>query len=99
LPNIKSAIKRVRISKKKTLQNSMRKSILKTNIKKCKQAIANNEPNAVEALKLAIKTIDKAAAKNIIHKTPLREKNQACKGIERCPQTTIKTYWKVRFYI
>jgi len=55
----------------------MRKSILKTNIKKCKQAIANNEPNAVEALKLAIKTIDKAAAKNIIHKNTAARKNQS----------------------
>jgi len=99
VPNIKSAIKRVRISKKKTLQNSMRKSILKTNIKKCKQAIANNEPNAVEALKLAIKTIDKAAAKNIIHKnTAARKKSKLVKALNAALKHN-KTYWKVRFYI
>jgi small subunit ribosomal protein S20 len=82
LPNIKSAIKRVRVAKTKTLKNSIRKSVLRTNIKKCKQAIASNDSNAAEALRVAIKTIDKAAAKNIIHKnTAARRKSKLAKAL------------------
>jgi len=77
LPNIKSAIKRVKVSKNKALQNSIRKSILKTAIKKCKTAIATNDPEAATLLKRAIETIDKAAAKNVIHKnTAARKKSK-----------------------
>lgn len=77
MPNIKSAIKRVKVSENKALKNSIRKSILRTSIKKCKAAIANNDPEAATLLKSAIETIDKAAAKNIIHKnTAARKKSK-----------------------
>jgi len=82
LPNIKSAIKRVRVSETKTLKNSIRKSVLRTNIKKCKEAIASNDSDAANALKVAIKTIDKSAAKNIIHKnTAARRKSKLAKAL------------------
>jgi len=81
LPNIKSAIKRVKVSKNKALQNSIRKSILKTSIKKCKVAIANKDPLAATLLKEAIETIDKSAAKNIIHKnTAARRRSKLVKA-------------------
>jgi len=82
LPNIKNAEKRVRITKHKTLVNSARKSLLKTTIKKCNEAIANNDPNAANALKNAIKIIDKSAAKNVIHKnTAARRKSKLAKAL------------------
>ena len=77
MPNIKSAIKRVKVTKNKSLKNSIRKSMLRTAIKKCKIAIDNNDPSAATLLKSAIETIDKSAAKNIIHKnTAARRKSQ-----------------------
>jgi small subunit ribosomal protein S20 len=82
LPNIKSAIKRVRINKYKTLKNSMRKSALKKAIKKCKESIANNDAKAADILKIAFKTIDKSAAKNVLHKnTAARRKSKLAKAL------------------
>ena len=55
MPNIKSAVKRVKVSEKKTLQNSMIKSATKTAIKKYEEANANKDPNTVELLNAAKK--------------------------------------------
>lgn len=68
MPNTKKAIKRVKIAEKKRLANIMRKSALRTAVKKCRLAIQNNDPNAKELLNKAIKALDKAATKNVIHK-------------------------------
>lgn len=82
MPNIKSAIKRVRITKHKTLKNSIRKSALKSTIKKCKEAIANNDANAANVLKIAMKSLDKSAAKNVLHKnTAARRKSKLAKAL------------------
>ncbi len=82
LPNIKSAIKRVKVSKTKTLKNVVRKSALKTSIKKCKEAIANGQDTAAESFKSATKALDKAAAKNILHKnTAARRKSRLAKAL------------------
>ena len=62
MPNIKSAKKRVKVINAKTLQNKMVKSNLKTVIK---AADAEKSP---EAIKLAIKKVDQACAKGIMHK-------------------------------
>ena len=74
MPNIKSAIKRVKVIKAKTIKNTARKSALKTTIKKCKESIAKNDPSSAEALKNAIKAIDKAAAKKLLHKNTAARK-------------------------
>ena len=82
MPNIKSAIKRVRVTKAKTLKNAIRKSALKTVIKKAKAAIASNDASATETFKNAVKAIDKAAAKNLIHKnTAARRKSKLAKAL------------------
>ena len=67
MPNIKSAIKRVKVTEKKTAANKMKKSEMRTAIKKTKASIAEGTESA-EALKNAQKTLDKAAAKGYIHK-------------------------------
>lgn len=82
LPNIKSAIKRVKVSETKTLKNTIRKSALKTTIKKSKEAIANNDASAKDALVNAYSAIDKAAAKNLMHKnTAARRKSSLAKAL------------------
>ncbi|MCX7746743.1 MAG: 30S ribosomal protein S20 [Clostridia bacterium] len=82
MPNIKSALKRVKVTKVKTLKNSIKKSVLKTSIRKCKEAIAKGDAAVTETFKNAIKTIDKAAAKNVLHKnTAARRKSKLAKAI------------------
>ncbi len=78
MPNIKSAKKRVLVISTKTLRNQMIKTNLKTCIKNFESCVAeNNKEKAVEAYKLAIKKIDQAVAKGILHKnTAARKKSQ-----------------------
>lgn len=82
MPNIKSAIKRVKVTKVKTLQNTIKKSTLKTAIKKAKEVIAKNDTDATQTLKSAIVLIDKAAQNNIMHKnTAARKKSRLTKAL------------------
>ena len=82
MPNIKSAIKRVKVTKVKTLKNVIRKSALKTILKKSKEAITAGSSSATETFKDAVKAIDKAAAKNLIHKnTAARRKSKLAKAL------------------
>ncbi|MDP4114323.1 MAG: 30S ribosomal protein S20 [Bacillota bacterium] len=82
MPNIKSAIKRVEVTKTKTMKNMVKKSALKTTIKKCSEAIESKDENASKVLNATAKTIDKAAAKNILHKnTAARRKSRLAKAL------------------
>ena len=69
MPNIKSAKKRVLIAKVNNERNKMDKSILRTTLKKFDAAVAEgNREQAYSAYKAAVKTIDQAVCKGIIHK-------------------------------
>lgn len=68
MPNIKSAKKRVKVIATKTAQNKETKSALKTAVKKAYIAVENNADNKAEAVRFAVKKIDQAAAKGILHK-------------------------------
>lgn len=77
MPNIKSAKKRVKVIAAKTLQNKTVKSNLKTVLKDANAAIENNAENKAEVVKVAIKKIDQACAKGIMHKNcASRKKSQ-----------------------
>jgi len=77
LPNIKSAKKRVRVIKTKTLQNQMFKSQLKTTIKKFDVSLNEGKAEAEVAYKNAVKKIDQAVSRGILHKnTAARKKSQ-----------------------
>ena len=68
MPNIEAAIKRVRTSEKSAIQNNVQKSSMRTAIKKYVQAVEAGNENAEPLLKEAIKSIDMAASKGLIHK-------------------------------
>mgnify|MGYP004471191573 CR=1 FL=1 len=75
MPNIKSAKKRVKVTKAKTLQNKMVKSALKTEIKKYEAALAAGDMEAAQATyKVAVKKIDQAVAYGILHKNAAAHK-------------------------
>lgn len=82
MPNIKSAKKRVKVTKVKTLQNKMVKSDLKTALKAADAAVAANAENKADVVRVAIKKVDKAAAKGIFHKNVAsRKKAQLMKKL------------------
>lgn len=77
MPNIKSAKKRVKVIATKTLQNKTLSSALKTTIKKASAAVVNNAEEKNEAVRLAVKKIDQAASKGILHKNTASRKKSA----------------------
>ncbi len=78
MPNIKSAKKRVPVSQTKAMQNKAAKSALKTEIKKFEAAVAEgNRSEADVAYKVAVKAVDKAAAKGLLHKNNAAHKKSS----------------------
>lgn len=75
MPNIKSAKKRVLISKARNEANKAAKSALRTSIRK-----ARAEGASADAIKAASVNVDKAAGKGLIHKNKAaRLKSQLAK--------------------
>lgn len=69
MPNIKSAIKRVNVTETKNLRNRMIKSNIRTSMKKLENAAAEGNAQEINAqLNATVSTLDKAAAKGIMHK-------------------------------
>lgn len=69
MPNIKSACKRVSLSKAQNEKNKAAKSALRTAVKKFDVAVAEGNKEAASVnFKAAVKAVDKAAGKNLIHK-------------------------------
>jgi ribosomal protein S20 len=77
MPNIKSAKKRVKVIKVKTLRNKAYHSSLKTELKKADAAVAAKADNKEEAVRLAMKKIDQAVSKGILHKNCAARKKSA----------------------
>lgn len=68
MANHKSAIKRQRQNEKRRLQNRALRSRARTFVRKARESItATNSDNAVEATREAIKELDKAVSKGVIH--------------------------------
>lgn len=75
MPNIKSAIKRVEVARKKNAENKIAKSKINTFTKKYKTAIANNDiASAENLLKEVVSIIDCASKDNVIHKNSASRK-------------------------
>ena len=83
MPNIKSAIKRVNIIEKKTLQNNMVKSAYKTAIKTFEAAVAEGDKEKAEkTFKQAVKKVDQACTKGVIKaNTASRKKSNLAKKL------------------
>ncbi|GAA3403552.1 30S ribosomal protein S20 [Paenibacillus hodogayensis] len=83
MPNIKSAIKRVKTNDKRRLQNASQRSALRTAVKTFETAAASqNVESAKEALITASKKLDKAVTKGLIHKNAAaRKKSRLAKQL------------------
>ena len=68
MANIKSQIKRNRTNEARRLRNKAVRSEIKTRVKVAVSVAADSPEQAEDALRTAIKRLDKAAAKGIIHK-------------------------------
>lgn len=74
MPNIKSAVKRVKVNAAKKMRNRIKKSELKTTLRDFREALEAKSPDTPELLRKAIKKVDQAAAKKLIHKNAASRK-------------------------
>lgn len=82
MPNIKSAKKRVSIAAIRTARNKAVKSNMKTFLKKAQTEVVAGADSAENSVRLAIKAVDKACAKGVLHKkTAARKKSQLARLI------------------
>jgi small subunit ribosomal protein S20 len=68
MANIKSQMKRNRQNERRRLRNKAVRSELHTRTKSAEAAAASGAEDAEERLRAALKRIDKAATKGVIHK-------------------------------
>ncbi|MCM3126171.1 MULTISPECIES: 30S ribosomal protein S20 [unclassified Paenibacillus] len=83
MPNIKSAVKRVKTNDKRRALNASQKSALRTVVKAADQALTTNEvETAKAAIQAASKKLDKAASKGLVHKNAAaRKKSRLAKKL------------------
>ncbi|MCL2588451.1 MAG: 30S ribosomal protein S20 [Oscillospiraceae bacterium] len=84
MPNIKSAEKRVRIGEIREARNKANRTRLKTTLKRFEAAVVSgNKEEAASAYKLAVKTVDKAVSRNLLHKNnAARKKSSLTKRLD-----------------
>ena len=82
MPNIKSAKKRVLVSGVRNERNKADKSALKTALKKFEAAAAEgNRTEADGAYKVAVKKVDQAVAKGVLHKNTAAHRKRDRKSV------------------
>jgi len=84
MPTIKSAKKSILQDKKRTFTNKVKKSQMRTYLRKLREAVAEGNKTEAEALLKAVyQKIDKAAKGNCIHKNQAaRKKSQALRSVQ-----------------
>ncbi|MGH9302923.1 MAG: 30S ribosomal protein S20 [Acidimicrobiales bacterium] len=84
MANIKSQIKRDRQNERRHERNRAVRSEVRTRTKTALAGAETGAEDAEERLRLAVKRIDKAAAKGIIHKNQAaRRKSRLVRGVAR----------------
>ena len=82
MANIKSQIKRNAQNEKRRVRNKAVRSEVKTRVKSAVTAASEGAENSTDAARLAVKRIDKDAAKGVIHKNAAaRKKSRLAKRL------------------
>ncbi len=70
MPNLRSSKKRVRVEEKRRLRNKAVKSTVRTFVTKARNAIAAApaEPQTDDAIREAIRELDRAVTKGVLHR-------------------------------
>ena len=73
MPNIKSAMKRVKVPEKKNLRNRMMKSAMRTSVKKFDAAVTAGQVDA-QLLSATSSAVDRAVSKGVMSKNAANRK-------------------------
>jgi len=87
LANIKSAIKRIRSSKRKQIRNQVIRTRARSAVKEARLAIQSSSPDDMaKAIQAAYSALDRAAGKGTIHKrNAARRKSRLMKRLAKRP--------------
>jgi len=90
MPNSVSAKKSLRQNHKRRLRNRSQRTALRNVLKKARAVAALGDAESTEkAFRLAVKRLDQAAAKNLIHRnTAARTKSRLAKLVQKSSTTT-----------
>lgn len=77
MANVKSAKKRIKVIAAKSMRNKAVKTGMKTAIKKVNAAVDNGSADKAEQFRIAVKTIDQACAKGVIHRNTAARRKSA----------------------
>lgn len=77
MANTKSAIKRMRQNEKRRQRNRVVRTRVRTVLKTARAAVANPAGDARDAVLQAIRTLDKAVTKGVIHRNTAARKKSA----------------------
>jgi len=85
MPNTKQALKRMRVTEKRTARNRHVKSTVKTAVRRFGETLAKGSlESASDKLTAAVKVLDKAAGKGVLHKnTAARKKSRMAKRLNK----------------
>lgn len=85
MPNTKQALKRMKVTAKRTARNRHVKSTFKTAVRRFSDTLAQGDLTAAgDKLQVAMKTIDKAASKGVVHKNAAaRKKSRLAKRLNK----------------
>lgn len=90
--NLKASKKDIIINRRNRRRNVHFKSLLKTRIKAALAAIASNSEEKVSLVRTALRTLDKAAGKGIVHKNfAARNKSSLSQSLNQSGQDTVKS--------
>lgn len=82
MANIKSAAKRIEVTRLNTLRNAPIKTSVKSSVRKFNEA--DSKENAASAFKTAQESLDKAVAKGVLHKNAAaRKKSRLAKKLNK----------------
>lgn len=91
MPNTKQALKRMRVTAKRTARNRYVKSTVKTAVRRFSDTLAQGDlSTAGDKLQVAVKTIDKAVSKGVVHKNAAaRKKSRLAKRLNKAASAAV----------
>jgi small subunit ribosomal protein S20 len=95
MPIIKSAKKRVRVTRKATVRNAKTKRSLRMSVKSFQNSLSSDKKKAVELHRKAQSELDKAGKKHVLHKNKVaRKQAQLARAAKAAGVMTGKTTTK-----
>ena len=85
MPNTKQALKRMKVTARRTARNRHVKSSVKTAVRRFSDTLGQGDlDTARDKLQVAVKSIDKAASKGVVHKNvAARKKSRLAKRLNK----------------